>query len=174
MTGRTTFPDQAVGTRCQACDSDAEPQVVYRKWGYPIRRCLRCRLGSTAAGDLDVSAIYTSDYFNGARSDGYADYLATEAVLRREFRGVLRSLQSCGKRTGKLLEIGCAYGFFLEEARHMFDVAGIEACDDAVRFCVARGLDVTAGLVDSEVLRSRVPVDVFVMLDVIEHLPDPL
>jgi hypothetical protein len=43
-----------------------------------------------------------------------------------EFGKVVKSLIRRGRTYGRLFEIGCAYGFFLLEARKYFDVHGIE------------------------------------------------
>jgi SAM-dependent methyltransferase len=77
-----------------------------------------------------------------------------------------------GKTNGKLLEVGCAYGFFLDEARQSFDVSGIELAEDAVIACQARGLNVVRDADESFYTHSG-PFDLVVMLDVIEHLINP-
>jgi SAM-dependent methyltransferase len=71
------------------------------------------------------------------------------------------------------LEIGCAYGFFLQEAGRFYDATGIEIADAAVAFCRARGLSITNGVADESTLARLGMLDVIVLLDVIEHLPDP-
>jgi SAM-dependent methyltransferase len=74
-----------------------------------------------------------------------------------------------------LLEIGCAHGFFLKEAQKSFEVYGIELAPGAVDACHRAGLkDVHHGIADEETLGRIGPVDAIVMLDVIEHLPDPI
>jgi SAM-dependent methyltransferase len=74
---------------------------------------------------------------------------------------------------GALLEVGCAYGYFLEAARPWFKVAGIEISEAAVEACRRAGLDVEVGTIGAARLDEMGPFDVIVMLDVIEHLPDP-
>jgi SAM-dependent methyltransferase len=69
--------------------------------------------------------------------------------------------------------VGCAYGFFLQEAKPWFDVAGIEIAADAAAHCRAAGLAVHAGIADEAMLQRLGSFDVIVMLDVVEHLPDP-
>ena len=64
--------------------------------------------------------------------------------------------------------------FFLAEASDTFEVEGIEPCEEAARFCRSRGFNVATGLANSETIGSPHPVDAVAMLDVIEHLPDPL
>ncbi|MCX6621635.1 MAG: class I SAM-dependent methyltransferase, partial [Acidobacteria bacterium] len=159
---------------CPACGSSAPPEHLYRKWGYPIRRCL-CGLGSTGLdANFDPGLLYSKDYFNGSRKDGYADYIGSRSILQREFQQTLRVLAEFGVTGGKLLEIGCAFGIFLETARQRFEVSGIEVCPEAAVHCRQRGLKVQTGAATGERIARDGPFDVIVMLDVIEHLPDPL
>jgi SAM-dependent methyltransferase len=60
----------------------------------------------------------------------------------------------------------------MEAARH-FDVAGIELAADAVEHGRRAGLNVVQGMADEATLRQFGHMDVIVLLDVIEHLPDP-
>ena len=70
---------------CPACGSVTEHQQLYRKNGCDILRCVVCGLGRAEANDFDPAAYYTESYFKGRHADGYADYITTEPVLRREF-----------------------------------------------------------------------------------------
>ena len=159
---------------CPICVSKEQPRHWGQRWGFEIIRCPSCGVGITALpAGFDPSAIYSEDYFRGVRSDGYADYVGSSQVIRSEAVRLIDGLTQFGARGGKLLDVGCAYGFFLDVARQHFDVAGIEICDAAARSCRDRGLDVSTGVVTQAYLRSRGPFDVAVLLDVIEHLPDP-
>lgn len=84
------------------------------------------------------------------------------AVLRRHAPG------------GRLLEIGCAQGFFLNAARVSYDVRGVEPSRSAREYAAgALKLDVPAATMEE----ARFPdasFDVVAMIDVIEHLADPL
>jgi hypothetical protein len=62
-----------------------EQQFLYSLNGCNILRCRTCRLGQAQTPDFDAASYYTGKYFSGQQSDGYADYLAAEPVLRREF-----------------------------------------------------------------------------------------
>jgi 2-polyprenyl-3-methyl-5-hydroxy-6-metoxy-1,4-benzoquinol methylase len=157
---------------CPACAQVTEQQFLYSRNGCNILRCRTCGLGQAQTPAFDPASYYTAEYFSGRQSDGYADYLAAEPVLRREFtRTVAFIRQWCDG--GRLLEIGCAYGFFLHEAKEYFDVSGIELAVDAATYCQRSGLSVSPGVADETTLHRAEKVDVIVMLDVIEHLHDP-
>lgn len=158
---------------CPCCGSAAKTAYVYTKWSFDITRCLQCGLGRTVVADeFDSRQLYDESYFDGRRKDGYADYRGSEAVLRDEFSRAVSWLRGHGLSSGDLLEIGCAYGYFLQEAAAYFNVRGIEVAADAVAHCRSQGLRVADESLAS-VMASRLhKLDAVVMLDVIEHLDD--
>lgn len=159
---------------CIACGSTAPRQHLYEKEGLPIFRCGTCGLGSTDVTGFDPKTYYDANYFNGNRHDGYADYQASESVLRHDFSQIVSVLKTHSPNGGTLLELGCAYGFFLNVARSHFDTYGIEICGDAVDACNARGLvNVRQGTAEPHELDAMPRPDAVVMLDVIEHLESP-
>jgi SAM-dependent methyltransferase len=157
---------------CPACGRRTEHLFRFRINGCDILQCGECGLGRTETSGFDPAAYYTEDYFSGRRLDGYSDYLGAEPVLRREFArsvGFIRRYRD----HGKLLELGCAYGFFLMEAAPYFDVAGIELAAEAADHGRRAGLNVLDGIADAANLRRIGHVDVIVLFDVVEHLPQP-
>ncbi len=157
---------------CPACAQVTEQRFLYSLNGCNILRCRTCGLGRAQTSAFDPARYYTAEYFSGRQSDGYADYMAAEPVLRREFARTVAFIRQW-RDGGRLLEIGCAYGFFLHEARKYFDVSGIELAADAAIYCQRSGLSVLPGVADETTLHRDDTVNVIVMLDVIEHLPDP-
>src|SRR5262249_42933072 len=115
---------------CPACAQPTEHRLLYSKNGCDILRCPPCGLGRAPAGGFDPGSSYTDDYFSGGHADGYADYRGAEPVLRREFAGTVDFIRR-HRDSGRLLDVGCAYGFFLQEAKRAFDVSGIEIAADA-------------------------------------------
>lgn len=163
-------------SQCINCNS-ARSSFLYRKNNFDIFKCDDCGLVFTRIPPgYDLSKIYAEGYFTGKQADGYAHYKESEKVLRREFR---KSAALLWKLTGyrenlKLLEVGSAYGYFLDEARDYFDCRGIEISGEAVKYSVGRGRRVFCGQVTAELLKKIGNVDIIAMFDVIEHLPNPV
>jgi SAM-dependent methyltransferase len=164
--------DSAITRVCPACGASSAHLLRFRVNRCDILQCKSCGLGRTEAATFDLAAYYTADYFSGRHADGYADYRGAEPVLRREFARSVDFVRRF-RGEGKLLELGCAYGFFLEEAARHFDVAGVELAADAADHCRRRGLTVLQGAADAASLNQIGHVDIIVLFDVIEHLPDP-
>jgi len=102
-----------------------------------------------------------------------SSYIQSEERLRKEAQLVLDMLPT---RRGKLLEIGCAGGFFLDEARKRgFHVQGIELNVSMATHAQNRfGITVVQGRVeDIEKEFFNNEFDVVVMMDVLEHIPQP-
>lgn len=150
---------------------------LFTKSGFDILRCANCAIVFTSLPrGFDLLSIYDESYFQGGQTDGYGNYLGTEAVLKREFRksvALLRRLT--GHRPGlRLLELGSAYGFFLDEAAPHFDCLGVEVSRPAAEHSRQRGHQVINEPLTAATLPRIGTVDIVAMFDVIEHLPDPL
>jgi len=168
---------EMAGTRstrrhCLACDEETEHLFLWNKENSSVFRCMECNLGSATKGNFDPGVFYVGNYFNGEIREGYTDYLGSEPVLRGEFRRIVDFVQRIVP-SGTLIEIGAAYGFFLVEATDHYQVYGVEIADEAAEFARERGLDVRTGGLTRSILEEIGPIDVVVMLDVIEHLEDP-
>lgn len=123
----------------------------------------------TATANLDQ--LYDERYFTEI---DYPDYLGNETALRRSMRQHLAQMSHYQKRRGAVLEIGCAYGFFLDEARAQFDrVVGIDiAVTPVTRARERLGVDTIAGSF-LELPIEDASFDAVCMWDTVEHLPRP-
>jgi SAM-dependent methyltransferase len=120
-----------------------------------------------------LERIYTQDYFIGGTTSDYYDYPGEKQALQANFRQRIGMLQRYSTG-GTLLEIGCAYGFFLELAQHVWQVKGSDISADAVEYARTQlGLDVESGSIESLTLPAAA-FDVVAMWDTIEHLYDPV
>jgi hypothetical protein len=74
----------------------------------------------------------------------------------------------------KLLELGSAYGFFLDEASKYFECLGIEVSMPAAEHSRRRGHRVLDGILTERAVAQIGRVDVVALFDVVEHLADPV
>jgi len=78
------------------------------------------------------------------------------------------------RKTGKLLDVGAGYGFFMEIAKQRgWDAHGTELTDEAVNYCRSKGLKMFQG--DFQDLGiEKDTYDIIVSIEVIEHLNTPI
>jgi 2-polyprenyl-3-methyl-5-hydroxy-6-metoxy-1,4-benzoquinol methylase len=77
-------------------------------------------------------------------------------------------------RPGRILDVGCSAGFFLERARaEGWTTFGVEISNDTAELARGRGLDVFTGTLEQAGFR-RGSFDVVTMWDVLEHVEDPV
>jgi len=157
-------------TTCLVCGGRFSPSRRYPG----LIRCDECGFLSAdlRISDDELRALYREDYFKGGE---YLDYVAEEPSLRLNFRNRLATLKGVAPDLAQrdLFEIGCAYGFFLDEVRGWVRSAcGIDISGDAVRFAVQQcGVDASQG--DYLGLDLGRKFDVITMWDTIEHLKCP-
>lgn len=144
-------------------------------WTPHLGDLLRCTACGFVTADLsapiDPRALYGEGYFRG---EEYLDYAADEAFIKRTLQPRLDALLR-RVRGGRLLEVGAAYGFFLDLARAHFEVVGFEIGGAAAAHARDRlGLDVrNEDVTAADRATLDAPIDAAVMLDVIEHLEHP-
>lgn len=134
------------------------------------RRIVTCRVCSLSYAD-PLTSLKTLQERYAQMED--PEYLEEEAGRRQAARRLLRVIHHY-HQPGRLLDVGCAYGFLLDEARQWgWEVHGLElsrwAADHAAK-CL--GLSVKLGKVEN----AQYPLgwfDGIVLIDVLEHLPDP-
>lgn len=113
-------------------------------------------------------------YYKGGDS-GYADtsYFDQETALRATFKCLLRDLQKRGMTGGELLEVGCGYGYFLDEAGPYFRRrAGTEFSPDAASHARRTGAEVFVGGIEQ--LPATAMFDCALAIQVIEHIYHPV
>ena len=118
----------------------------------------------------ELEQIYGEEYFS---SEVFHDYVAEREVRVEAGRAAAGTLSRLIP-AGRLLDVGCAAGFFLEAASAHYHVTGVELSPFASAYAretlglrVLTG-DVTDGLVDGE------QFDVVTVWNTIEHMADPL
>jgi SAM-dependent methyltransferase len=173
MPARAAFEHPA----CPLCHGSERTFPYELEEGFRVARCQSCgthylypRLTEEA-----MQLVYQDPtYYQGGRS-GYADtsYFDQEKALRATFKRLLRNLQTRGMTGGDLLEVGCGYGYLLDEARSFFrHRVGTEFSPEAAAHARETGADVFLGGVDE--LPRDAKFDCALAIQVIEHIYDPI
>jgi len=132
-----------------------------------ILRCQSCGFWFKQPSNRDrIREAYEDDYAADPVTETYMLSEATRAFFRKVIAGI-------GPRHGRLLDIGTGLGTFVEEAQKAgYDAQGVDLCAPLVKKARARGLNVQCK--PAEELDSAEPFDVITMMDIIEHVPEPL
>jgi SAM-dependent methyltransferase len=167
---------------CTVCRGD-DPVLAHVVDGHRVVRCRRCgHLYVSPRPPIDaIHKIYGEHYFQNpafASTDhdayfGYMDYLRDRDRIVLRLGEVLARIERHEWR-GRLLDVGCGPGFFVETAvANGWDAWGVELNKHAVEWANEHVTDrVLHGTV--EVLDfPDAAFDCVTMFDVIEHLPDP-
>lgn len=173
-TDSTASPAALAAPRvCPACAAPPLQSFTLHN-GAPLLCCPRCRLAWWPWPAFDPAAFYDQDYFQSAQAQkGYNDYASLEPGVRRTARSRLTRLRKLLGAPGRLFEIGCGTGLFLDEARAAgWEARGLEVSAYAADVARRRGFDV-AGVPAEEANLPAGGFDAVVMWDVIEHVRDP-
>ncbi len=169
-----TDPNEPAPGPCPGCGADRPCPSRYGNGSFSVVRCTNCDLwylSPRLSEHAMVERYRQGGYFDGDIDDGYADYAGQEKSLRATFRALLQRLDDRGMTGGTLLEVGCGYGYFLDEAAPFFNFrAGLEM--SAAAADVARNHADTIHNDDLSTLPDR-QFDCIVALHVIEHVYDP-
>lgn len=158
---------------CPLCQDQARP--LFRKYDVWIQECRSCShryAEPETALPEHVATQYGDEYFFGGGA-GYNDYLSEARLLSAHGRRYARLL-STFTRPGKILDVGAAAGFVLQEfARAGWDAHGVEPNASMARFARERlQLDVVCGTLEDMQDRSC-SFDVVSMIQVVAHLAEP-
>jgi SAM-dependent methyltransferase len=161
----------------QCCLCHQWGDVKYRLDPFAVVQCPTCALVfiSPRLKPDALQRVYDEPaYFEGGGVYGSGGRLNPAMALQRIWtRGRLAAIARVKPAPASLLEVGSAYGFFLEAAKRAgYRVNGVELSAAGVEQSGTRGLDVFNGqLADAPDARNA---DVICFWDTLEHVPDPL
>jgi len=163
-----------ITNRCALC-ANGTTRTLFQVDGTLIVKCGDCGLVRQDTRPLAAEAIYDGDYYaTNNPKGGYANYFLDSNVNRRTFRDRIRAIEQRYGRRGRLLDVGCALGDFLLEAKASgWDVEGVEISAFAATQARARGLRVATGRLE-ELDLPAASFDVITLYDSVEHLTDPV
>jgi SAM-dependent methyltransferase len=155
--------------------------VRFREERFRVLTCLDCDLTYVTPrlepGAL-VAEVYDESYWTSpaARERGYSDYRADEALYLRTFEKRMRIVRRHFARPGRVLDVGCAAGYFLRVMRDEgWDVSGLEP-SAPIRATAVASLGEERVLEGDLASAHLTPAafDLVTLWDVLEHTPDPL
>lgn len=182
---RTHVPTVTVTDPCWICDDTAtaplaagpavgrltpdDLRITDKRYGLtlPLRRCLACGfVFASSAGLPALTALY-------AELDD-EEYGASAEARRRQMAHLLRWASAGRPQRGRLLDVGAASGLLLAEAAAVgFDGVGIEPSRALAARAREHGLEIHDGVLPHPALDGEV-FDVVTLVDVVEHVDDPL
>lgn len=136
----------------------------------------------------NIADFYTMDDFKGQRKlqneTWYTDYYSdcftnyedklNSSLVLKQFREKTEYFELNFPHGGRLLDVGCATGVFLDMMRKKgWDVEGLEISDELASYARKTfSLNIHVKDLTREKLNSE-PFNVITLFDVIEHIPDP-
>jgi 2-polyprenyl-3-methyl-5-hydroxy-6-metoxy-1,4-benzoquinol methylase len=125
----------------------------------------------------ELTEIYDEAYFEDDpdRPDrkGYADYRADETAHRRNARKRLEMLGSVAPNAGRMLDVGCAAGYFVAEARRRgWEAEGVDVSDGIVAWGREHVTDALSAKTFADSDFRSTSLSAVTMWDYIEHSVD--
>ena len=159
--------------KCVCC-GDNRAEAVFRwqdadKKDVSVKRCVSCGLmyQDPMPKEEELKLLYNEDFFST-----YEKYFLE--FRQKQFQRDIGVINSLKAPPGNLLDIGCAFGIFLDEARKKgWSVSGVDVSTNAVEYARKKyGLNVFIGTLSDAKMENGF-FDVVTAWDVIEHLADP-
>lgn len=155
---------------CNLCQS-SKNRLVSKKNGYQIVRCSNCGLIYVSPR---VSVSYIYDLYKKNKSSSFDYYCNLEKIDKERFKKLFSEINKY-KKSGIVLDFGCATGSFLQVAKEYgYQTHGVEINSLAVEWTRnVLGLNILEGTMSRFSYKEDF-FDIVHMGDVIEHLEDPL
>lgn len=174
--------DSADVTHCQLCGSERRT-VKFQDGPISVVTCSDCalvyvtpRLQGQALRDVYDAGYWKSD---NPKQRGYADYARESALYLKTYRRRMKLVQRWLPEHARILDVGCAAGYFLRIAQAAgHDVHGVEPSAAIAKEAIAAlgNERVFHGTLDEAIAaRGFAPhsFDLVTMWDVVEHIPEP-
>jgi len=155
---------------CNVCGASEERLIAVQN-SYRVVRCAGCGFVyvNPRPDEATLAGLYLS-YL----PDKMEDPESWRGYMKTVFSNAASEIARLSPKGGRTLDIGCGYGFFLDEMKQKgFAVSGMDVSPTAVGYAAKRGFDVRLGTLDTVAFEEGA-FDVVTMFYVLEHIPDPL
>lgn len=161
------------GTLCAACNGPLRldvrsPASTYaRRGAYHVATCDRCGSGRTVPvpSSPELEAFYANEY-------KYDAHVLIAAEKRWRAGRILDDALPEGAK--RVLDIGCMYGYLLEEARERgVEAVGVELSTGPAEAAAAKGFRVHHGMIEEFAANETEKYDLVVAQHVLEHIEAP-
>ncbi len=163
--------DKTFKAVCPSCgSSDCKPSLS--KDGHSLFKCFLCSLGFVyPMPDLKaLKKLYDEHSYH--EEDRY-DSLNITSVVRKIWQVRLQITEDIGFK-GAILDVGCATGIFLNEAKQRgWEIQGLEVSDTAAAQAKRLLGDSAVRVEDLTQFKPEKPFDVLSMWALIEHVTEP-
>lgn len=142
---------------------------------YRIVRCVTCGFlfVSPSPTSQQLQSFYQQgEYYTGGTL-GYSNYMGERRLHERLALRRLRTIERLCPGRGRLLDVGCAAGFFLHVAQQRgWEPFGVELSNEMVSYATQLiGRPIAGSL--SELQAAPHSFDAITLWEYIEHIPDP-
>lgn len=171
------------GPACQVCGSPTVPvgdrRCNFSGRTYHLRQCQSCWFSFVANPWTDYARIYSAEYYAGRGADPHVDYTFEfehpEATVRQyEWRGILQAVRSLVPVTPatRWLDFGCGHGGLVRALRASGCAAAV-GYDTGAMAETARNAGLPI-LTDEALTEGEGTFEIVTLIEVIEHVPEPV
>lgn len=157
--------------QCLICKAQDLEQIFIKS--LHILRCKKCTLEFLWPHPTadELSRLYEGDYYDSWGKENNSEAVHSKRATARYYLSRL----ACYRREGVLLDVGCAFGYLLEEAKECgFDAYGVEISGVSAGVAQKKfGSKVFRGELSDANFPNKF-FSVVVLSDLLEHVTDPL
>ena len=164
--------------KCDLCGAKRFSKLCLIEDGL-IEKCVECSLVTLSITDearAKLEESYKREFFDEREeyffNDGVVDGTGEEKAHIKDFRDGLGKIARYAEPPGRLLDVGCAVGSFLQivKADGQWQCQGVEISEYAANLAAKRlGIDVFAGTLKAADYPDE-SFDVVTMWDILEHM----